>query len=429
MSLASDLVGNEIMGGDPDAVSLLARRMSNLAHDIDAMRDKFSAQYLGGIWQGPAFNAFADTLEDVPKDLDKVSASYTKASSALDSYQAALAEVQRKARDLARQSTDAESRVNTADGDRTRAKREVKLAKSAVLGAPDPMAKQDAQRRLQQATTALGGAEQRHGQATSELNGVHTSANAAVDAFKAEVKLCCQRLHDASEAGIQNTPLSWYNRNIADGPIGILLSPLTGLADLRHIIDIVKHPGDLAAWRGFLDGLGAVATVVLVGVLVAGTGGTALFVIGAVGVGIAAASLAVDAERARRGDIPATALGGDLLSLGASLIPFGRATAPAYRQALKKASGAGSKTWVTRYKKYGLSGRHVPKNVRLQQLRTKAIKTYAAKSATAAYRALKPPDNFEPCLVPQPGLGASPNAVIRHVRPIVLRPIVLARAA
>jgi uncharacterized protein YukE len=429
VSLASDLVGTEIMSGDPDAVSLLAKRMSHLAHDVNAMRDKFSARYLGGIWQGPAFEAFADTLEDVPKDLEKVSTSYTMASSALDSFHVALADVQHKARELARQSTDAQSRVNTADGDRTRAKREVKLAKSAVLAASDPVAKQDAQRRLQQATTALGGAEQRHGQASSELDGVHSSANAAVETFQAEVKLCCQRLHDASEAGIQNSPLSWYNRNIANGPIGILLSPLTDLADLRHIIDIVKNPGDLAAWRGFLDGLGAVVLLAAVAVIVIGTGGTALLVVGAIGVGIAAASLAVDAERARRGDIPASALGGDLLSLGLSAIPFAGKTLPKYMKALNKASGARSKTWVTRYKKYGLSGQHVPKDVRLKQLRDKAVKTYAGRGASAAYHALKPPDNLEPCLVPHPGLGASPNAVIRHTRPIVPRPIALAHAA
>lgn len=429
MSLATDLVGTEIMSGDPDAVSLLAKRMSNLAHDVNGMRDKFSARYLGGIWEGEAFEAFATTLEDVPKDLEKVGTSYSMASNALDRFSTALEEVQRTARDLATQSTDAESRVNAAEGERTRARREVKLAKSAVLGAPDPVAKQDAQRRLQRATTALGVAEQHHDQATSDLNGVHTSASAAVDVFKAEVKLCCQRLHDASEAGIQNTLLSAYNRHVADGPIGILLSPLTDLADLRHIIDIVKNPGDLAAWRGFLDGLGAVVLVAAVALIVIGTGGTALFVVGAIGVGIAAASLAVDAERVRRGDISGKALGGDLVSLGASAIPFAGKTAPAYLKALNKASGAGSKTWATRYRKYGLSGRHVPKDVRLKQLRLKAITTYVPRGASAAYRALKPPDNLEPCLVPQPGLGASPNAVIRHVRPIVPQPIVLARAS
>ena len=64
------------MSGDPGAVSLLARRMSHLAEDVNAMRDKFSARYLGGIWEGEAFEAFARTLENVPRDLEKVGTSY-----------------------------------------------------------------------------------------------------------------------------------------------------------------------------------------------------------------------------------------------------------------------------------------------------------------------------------------------------------------
>ena len=87
MSLASDLVGADIMSGDPDAVWLLATRMTNLADDVNTMRDKFTARYLGGIWEGEAFEAFATTLEDVPKDLEKVGTSYTMASRALHRYQ------------------------------------------------------------------------------------------------------------------------------------------------------------------------------------------------------------------------------------------------------------------------------------------------------------------------------------------------------
>ena len=417
------------MSGDPDAVWLLATRMTNLAGDVNTMRDKFTARYLGGIWEGEAFEAFATTLEDVPKDLEKVGTSYTMASRALHRFSTALGDVQRTARDLARQSTDAESRVNAAEGERTRARREVKLAKSAVLGAPDPLAKQDAQRRLQRASTALGAADQQHGQATSDLNGVRSSANTAVDAFKAEVKLCCQRLHDASEAGIQNTLLSAYNRHIADTPLGILIEMMPVVVAAKFMARLVS--GDLEAWSQFLDGVGIAVGIAAITLLVVGTGGAALVVLAAVGVGAAIGKYYVDSQRVQRGEISKDALIWDGVGLGVALIPGGGAVArfaPASVKAFK-ALTAGNRGVSKRFLKYGPTYRSLTKQQRIDGVRRRAVLDAEPARRRRGLGPLIRRQNTEPCVAPTAGITASPAGVFRHVRPIVPRPIALAHAA
>lgn len=421
MSLAADLVGADIMSGDPASVSLLARRMSNLANDVGAMRDRFNARYLGGIWEGEAFEAYARTLEDVPKDLEKVGTSYAMASRAVAAYSGALDHVQRTARDLARQATDAESRVNAADGERVRARREVRLANTARAHAADPVALQEAQRRVQRAAAALSAAEVRYQQASAELSGVHGSAANAVAAFKEDVRLCCQRLHDASEAGIQNTVLSAYDRHVASSLPGIiiaaLLSPITAVAEG---IVAMAH-GDLAAWRGFLDIVGVALLVATVVLLVVGTGGLALVVIGVAGVAVAGAGLWVDHERVRSGEISDDVLAWDSVSLGLSLIPgvagVFRAV-PMVGKVLKSANAG----WKTKFIKYGTSGQHLKQPERLQQLRETGEEAFG-HGLIEQGRNQVPPRPPQPCSAPQSGLGSSPLAVIRHVRPINPRPV------
>jgi uncharacterized protein YukE len=428
VSVASDLVGADIMGGDPDSVSLLARRMSNLATDVEAMRDKFSAQYLGGIWTGEAFEAFAKTLEDVPADLAKVSTSYSMAANAVGAYSGALEEVQRRALELATQSTDAESQINAADGDLIGARREVKLAKSALAGAVDPVAQHDAQRRLQYAVNNLAAVDLRHQQATAALAAVHGSATAAVTAFKGEVRLCCQRLHDASEAGIQNTLLSAYNRHVADTPLGIVIGAVTGAIGAAVEFGGKLAAGDLAAWRKALDIVGYAVAVATIVVVVVGTGGLALVLVGAAGVAVAGAALAVDTVRYRRGDISKDELYWDLGGLALSAIPFAK-TAAEFAPAVGKAAQAGSAAWTTRYIRYGVTGQTMTMAARLKELRMSAIQAIFDNERSAATRPTIVPGNLEPCVVPRPGIGASPLAVIRHVRPIVVRPIALADVA
>lgn len=301
MSRATDLVGSDVMSGDPQAVSLLARRMSRLARDVDAMHGRFDVRHLGGMWTGEAFEAFAQTLQDVPRDLTKVSTSYSMAGDALSAYGAALDEVQTTARQLATHATDAESRIHSTNGDRTRARREVKLAKSACAGAADPVALHDAQRRLRLAASNLSATEIRHQQASGDLSTIHRRAADALSKFQGEVTRCCGRLRDASEAGIQNTPLSWYERNLSDTPIGIVISALATGLEVGVAFAGRLLAGDLAAWRTALEIVGYALAAAAVVVVVVGTGGTALIVVGALGVAVAGAALGVDYARYRRG--------------------------------------------------------------------------------------------------------------------------------
>lgn len=431
MSLARDLVGAEIMSGDPGAVSLLARRMSHLAEDVNGMRDKFTARYLGGIWEGEAFEAFAKTLEDVPKDLEKVGTSYGMASHALSAYSRALDRVQQAARELAHQATDAESRVNAAEGDRARAQREVRLAKAArSQAAADPVALQNAQRRLQLAVGAVAAAEARHGQATSELADVRSRACQAVDDFKDEVRLCCQRLHDASEAGIQNTVLSAYNRHVADTPLGIVLGPIfSPIAELPgHLMALAKDFGDLEARRGVLAFLGTVILVATIVVVVIGTGGLALVALGVAGAAVAGASLAVDHARVSRGELSPDALKADRVALGLSVIPGAGALAR-FAPAALKAGRTVDQGWKTRFVRYGGTGDRMTLKARAEELGIAGLQTYVPPEVDReSRRSVVAPRGQAPCVAPQAGLGASPAGVIRHMRPINPRPIALAGA-
>lgn len=433
MSSAADLVGADIMSGDPDAVSLLATRMSNLAHDVDAMRDKFSARYLGGIWTGAAFDAFAKTLEDVPKDLAKVGTSYTMAASAVRSYGGALEEAQSQARALATQASDAEARVSGADGDRTRASRALQAAKAMRAGASDPVTQHDAQRRVTLAAANLATAQQHHEQAASDLAGVRNSAAAAVAAFQAEVRVCCQRLQAASATGIQNTPLSWYDRHLADGPFGAIvgaaLAPFGTISDVwGNLKDLAKSFGDLAAWRGVLDFVGTALAVVTIALLIAGTGGLALAAVGMLGVAVASAEWGVDAVRVERGEISGDALVWDTVGLATSTIGL-KGNLSTLVRGVPKALNAGSAAWTKRYVRYGLSGVRMPVADRLEQMAELGVTSFVPEYARRILPPIFPPPRLQPCVVPSPGLGASPVGAIRHFRPIIPRPIILADAA
>lgn len=75
------------------------------------------------------------------------------------------------------------------------------------------------------------------------------------------------------------------------------------------------------------------------------------------------------------------------------------------------------------YLRYGLTRQHMTAAERLEELAWTGLQTFVSASQDEVFAPVVPPRNVEPCVVPRAGLGASPLGVIRHVRPIVPRPI------
>jgi hypothetical protein len=176
-----------------------------------------------------------------------------------------------------------------------------------------------------------------------------------------------------------------------------------------------------------------IASLVIIGALaiaaIVGTGGGALFVIGAAvsvaGAGVAAAGFAVDAARVRRGELNDGELGWDALDVAvSSFFAFGAVKAGV--KVVKLVRATRSAPWRHRYVDYGPSGRRPTPLDTAKDLRDEAIQWLAGHA--------EPEDDPQrqrgAVCRPEPVWpAASPLALIRHTRPIRVRPEALAGAA
>jgi len=337
--------------GDPDAVAMLASRLSQAADDVDGLRSTFGAPGLHGAWDGAASDAFRAAVGEVSPELDKVVASYGHASSALSAYAGSLRDVQQRARAVATRIDEAQASADQAKRDHGTAHATVTKASHASAAAPDPAAKTVASNALAAASAALRAVESRQSAAATGVKGAQVDADAIRHDFDKAVKACARGLDDASHMGIRSDMFTDMFHAITESPVTAVLEAFAG-AVANTVVNAVLLPVDLAAYlesgdlddlSQVLDDMGAIVAIVGVAVFavaVVTTGGVALalaapelLALNAIGFGISAAKLGVDVAA----DKPPV----DIMLDGASVLLGGVALGGGIRAASGAARSAG----------------------------------------------------------------------------------------
>jgi WXG100 family type VII secretion target len=302
-------VGGDPAPGDPDEIRNVANRFDNVSDTSDGVAKRLRAiaeQLTAAVWEGEAADSFARTVHEVLPDLDKMTCSYENASYALRSYADSVADAQ----DIARRAkADAENAIaerNAATSQQAAAHTEAVGHRAEVLRATmaaastraqavaDPANWQvlqqqaslhdDEQRRAQWYMDSSEQREQSAGReaaaANARLEAARRLAASARDLKDNAANVATVRLHEASEAGIQNRS---FLERVADGAVDLVKSP-----GFDEFLNIISDIADVAL---------AVAPIMpwvcgAIGMLGGPVGAAAGF---AIGEGLTAAGLALKA--------------------------------------------------------------------------------------------------------------------------------------
>jgi hypothetical protein len=404
------MVGQRVMSGDPWAVGELAQRLRDVAQDISLVRTRFRGGHAEGLWTGDAANEFAQTLSELPAELDKISTSYVAAGDALSRYSHALREAQDAGRRLAPAASDAEDRRSSATYDRTYWQSVLKTAKTQRAAATDPTLFPALDRKVATAKANMDNAARRVGEADGEVGRADGQARDALHTFHEETRRCVEAMHHASELGVKNDVWSFLDRR-SDIPIlGLVIEPFASLAAL------IKDPGSITAWRDALSGIGDILAVVAIALIVVGTGGVALAVVAGAALVASVAVLALDSVRAAKGEVGLQQLAIDGVLVALSAVGM-KATATGAVKAVQLAGKTTSKAWAKRYIKYGTTGRHMPVPKRVHDA-AEEVRDFVVD------KVLNNPRPARPLCAPAPAV--SPILLIRHTRPLKLRSEALA---
>ena len=191
------------------------------------------------------------------------------------------------------------------------------------------------------------------------------------------------------------------------------------------------NPGDLAAWRAALDGISNALAIAGTILALAAFAFPVLFVPGRdclrARVGFAAAAMAVDVERVRRGELDESELIWDAVGVFGSAIPGGKMGTKGLK-ALRGYRATQSKGWKTRYRRYGPSGRKPTTGSKVEDLAWETGGWVAKISEELDERLNEPHPLTGICGPAARGPAVSPLALIRHARPITVKPASFAGA-
>lgn len=342
-----------MLEGDPDAVLATARRFRQVSDDMDHIRGRFDNGGLSGSWEGPAADAFRQTVEDLPGELTKASHVNGQVADALFSFGTTLADLQARSRVADRELVDAQRRASLAQSDDTRAHGMLKTAQRAYTSsAHDPIAEPRARHTVEASAQAARKTTAALATARADVE----ARNRAIEDLRGErddaAALCAKRIH-AADPSFKDEVTNWYADKVHGTIVGTLL---------EAVADVVISPFTLAyalgefiadpSWANahkVLDKMGDL--VMLIAVVSLFVFPPAALLLGLTNVLISEAKVYTSIRGIEDGTMTNEDLLGDEIGLGLAIIPLGKVGAKLGAKYFSKEGLA--KGTVTRYVKYG----------------------------------------------------------------------------
>jgi uncharacterized protein YukE len=386
------ILGPAAVRGNPDEMTRVARFLRDTAGEIDDVRRTLERNALRESWTGAAAEAFRRYLESAPDDLDKAARSYDLASDTVSYYSSRLRTAHDTAQYLADQIGALQGQAGGLDGRVRTAQHSVDDARRQVSHATAP-ARPRLQQVLNQRLRDLSSLTGQRAGVQRQLDDLHRRADDNRRNLDSAADTARSQLHEASKAGIRNTPASWWERH-APPLVKVMLQTLTDAITLPWAVaDYLRDPSaeNLSKLLGHVSAALTVVTIALSVALAVGTGGAALALLPEIiaglkfaQAGVTLAKFSVDATRKFALHDPKVSYldlafdGADVVSSGGSALKAEKAFKQNWSGALH--SEKNSEAWKTWGAKVVVFGEGVPTSkVKLAEETTKYVRLVAPK--------------------------------------------------
>jgi WXG100 family type VII secretion target len=300
-----------IIPGDPAGLDALAGQLHGAAGDVQSVQSRVASNSLGASWSGQAANAFRNSLDQLPGEIEKVVGAFNDAGSAVSSFAGRLAELQQAAAWHNQQVERSEQERDEAEANARNRERELQEAQRAHAAATDPLSLSGLQRAVETSDglcrTAIADVED----TASRLTQLLGAGSVLHNDYEAAVSACCAAL-DAARHAAGRTFLRWLGDQV--GGIAHATERLGGVIvhDAESVVrDSLDAFHDAAHWvsehweeiREAIEKTAMIFAVVTLGaILVVGTGGAAVVALGLVTAALYGTVLAGDGLEAADGN-------------------------------------------------------------------------------------------------------------------------------
>ena len=275
------ILGANAISGDPAGMDGLAQKLAEAEHDASDVRAKLAPANLKATWSGPAAEAFAATIGDVPKNLEKVVVSCRAARVAIQDYSASL-------RALRGQADGFAQRAAQARADEQRISRDMNLRAAALKSAlhrsttgTDPAARHAALTEYKWRKAEMDGLGRQRNSSHAAFDAAISDAVAGRRRFDDAAHLCVTRLDHASSLGMHGNVFTYLERHVMPTIKGaIQIGEILVQVAAEIVVDALLTPVNLIAVLldpsaanidKLFDSLGADLLIASVVLLVVGT--------------------------------------------------------------------------------------------------------------------------------------------------------------